>query len=105
VSDETDGARDPGRNTAGSGGLTRPDEYSDAEWAAYREGYADAMTQIGRLALDGAASLRPDSSEQDGDDEDPEKCATCGAGLLSSMGADETESSPEGYVCPECELG
>jgi len=96
-----------GRQSVSGADLPRPDGYSDEQWMAYKEGYADAMVQIGQTALDGAAVIRSDdrqSLDDEADDEDDEDCRTCGQPLLSSMGADETAHSPAGMVCPDCDL-
>lgn len=86
---------------AGDDSLDVPDAY-DAE--SYRAGYAQAMTHIGQMALQGADGIRP--SEASGGDTDAsgdDVCPECGAETLASMGAPE-DVSPAGRVCPACEL-
>lgn len=78
--------------------LDVPDEYDEP---AYRAGYARAMTEIGRAALQGAAVIAPDQVPED--DEPAGVCDECGAEPVPSMGADETVT-PAGTVCPGCEL-
>ena len=88
-----------------SDSLDVPERY-DAE--SYRAGYAAAMRQIGQAALAGADGLAPvgdadAGTSVDGRGSDDDSCEECGADTLASMGA-PAGSSPEGRVCPRCEL-
>lgn len=76
-----------------------PPEYSDEEAEAYKTGFRVCADLFATAAETYRGALDADA---DGDDE-PEVCPECGGDLLASMGADET-MTPEGMVCPECEL-
>lgn len=84
-----------------TGELDVPERF-DSE--SFRAGYAQAMTHIGHMALSGADGMRPDPVEDSDSSTDEGSCQTCDAPLLDSMGADESDHSPSGYVCPSCDL-
>lgn len=94
-------------------GLEVPSRYEGRAAAAFRDGYAQALTHIGHGALSTAAELDtttdPDADTDDEtdteSDEEPSACATCGSDLLASLGAADSEHSPPGHVCPACDLG
>lgn len=82
-----------------------PPDYSEAERAAYLTGCRVMADLFGNAADTYRALLTNDDESGDTDDDDDDTtCTECGGDLLSSMGADESEYSPEGYVCPDCEL-
>jgi len=76
-------------------GFTRPDGYSDEEWAAYREG-AQAMLELAGSMLLGMAG---DLETREGEDEGPPTCEDCGMELL-----DERQMGQEEPICPNCDL-
>lgn len=104
--DEQDADDGPGQSGVA---IPIPPEYNEAEQDAFRRG-AYMMAQLfGHAAQTyvqaiGADGEFPDAPGDDEPDEDADECRECGLELLDSMGAAETEYSPAGRVCPECEL-
>lgn len=79
-----------------------PDDYDEDERAAFLEGFAACADLFGTAAASYKAAVSRDDDA--GDDGDVTDCRTCGSDLLDSMGADESDHSPDGRVCPECDL-
>lgn len=76
-----------------------PPDYSDEEAEAYKTGFRVCAD----LFANAATTYREALDDADDDDAESDVCQECGGDLLASMGADET-ITPEGTVCPECEL-
>lgn len=77
-----------------------PDEYDDEQREAFLRGFGACADLFGTAAASYKAAVSRGEPQDEGEDE----CQECGSELLSSMGADESEYSPAGYVCPGCEL-
>lgn len=77
-----------------------PPEYSDAEEEAYKTGFRVCADLFATAAETYRGALDADGED---DTDEPEVCPECGGDLLASMGAGET-ATPEGLVCPDCEL-
>lgn len=74
------------------------------EWDPERA-YLTGAQVMADLVVNAMHTLRPELEPPDTDDaaDDAAECRTCGAPTLASMGADETDHTPAGRVCPECD--
>lgn len=72
-------------------GLERPDEYSDEEWEAFLDGFAQAMSLVRAASGAWAEKVR----EQQ--DREQDECPECGREKINALGREEK-------ACPVCEL-